>query len=212
MKRILICAGMAIALALPVSLNAQVVQNPPKSPSTYNHVELGVYGDLFRVSPANAATVNLLGLGGRLGINVQPHMALEAELNYDFEQNYTSVATSGGNTGGTSTTITSGIRPITGLFGPKFQLGSSGPVRLFATGKVGFIEWSSSSRAASGSSFTTGLNQFGSGNTYFAAYPGGGIEFFGGPIGVRIEAGDEIWVNNGAYNNLRVTFGPTFRF
>jgi len=27
-----------------------------------------------------------------------------------------------------------------------------------------------------------------------------------------MEAGDEIWVDNGAYNNLRVTFGPTLRF
>ena len=48
--------------------------------------------------------------------------------------------------------------------------------------------------------------------TDVAAYPGGGLEFFAGPLGIRLEAGDEIYVNNKAYNNLRVTFGPTLRF
>jgi hypothetical protein len=38
------------------------------------------------------------------------------------------------------------------------------------------------------------------------------VEAFWGPVGIRVDAGDEIYVNNGAYNNLRVTFGPTFRF
>lgn len=212
MIRILSRAGLTVALALPLSLAAQV-QNPPKDTHTLNHGEIGVYGDLFRVSPKNAATVNFLGLGGRVGFNVHPNVALEAEMNYDFEQNYTTIATSGSTGSGSSTTITSTIRPLTGLFGPKFQVGTSGPFRAFVTGKVGFIEWSTSYRAASGSSFTGAFDQFGNGsNTNFAAYPGGGIEGFFGPLGVRVEAGDEIWVNNGVYNNLRVTFGPTLRF
>jgi hypothetical protein len=29
---------------------------------------------------------------------------------------------------------------------------------------------------------------------------------------LRLEAGDEIYLNNGAYNNLKVTFGPVVRF
>ena len=33
-----------------------------------------------------------------------------------------------------------------------------------------------------------------------------------GPIGVRAEIGDDIFINNGAHNNLRVTFGPQLRF
>ena len=40
----------------------------------------------------------------------------------------------------------------------------------------------------------------------------GGLEGFVGPIGLRLEAGDEIYLNNGTFNNLRVTAGPTFRF
>ena len=45
-----------------------------------------------------------------------------------------------------------------------------------------------------------------------AAYPGGGVEAFAGPIGLRVEVGDEIYMNNGANNNLRVTFSPSIRF
>jgi hypothetical protein len=43
-------------------------------------------------------------------------------------------------------------------------------------------------------------------------YPGGGVEGFWGPIGLRLEAGDEIYFDNGTHNNLKVTFGPAFRF
>jgi hypothetical protein len=39
-----------------------------------------------------------------------------------------------------------------------------------------------------------------------------GLEAFGGPIGIRLEVGDEVYFLNGARNNLRVTFGPQFRF
>ena len=34
------------------------------------------------------------------------------------------------------------------------------------------------------------------------------IEGFAGPLELRMEAGDEIYLNNGTYNNLRVTAGP----
>lgn len=222
MKRILICAGLAAALAIPSALSAQdntppqtdgtYVQNPPKNPHTLNHGEVGIYGDLFRVTPANAAAVNFLGLGGRVGFNMGAHAALEAEMNYDFEKNWTSVNVNGTSGGGSSTTVTSKLRPLTGLFGPKFQFGTSGPVRAFVTGKVGFIEMSYSNNAASGTTFGNSFNQFGGGSTHFAAYPGGGLEFFLGPVGIRAEAGDEMYFNNGTYNNLRVTFGPTIRF
>lgn len=214
MKRILVCAGLAAALALPTWISAQDAPPPPPpaNPHTFNHGEVGVYGDLFRVTPSNASAVNFLGLGARVGFNTGAHVAIEAEMNYDFEKNYTSVYTNGSNGGGTSTTVTSSLRPLTGLFGPKFQFGTSGPVRAFITGKAGFIEFSNSNNAASGSTFTSSVNQFGGASTHFAAYPGGGLEFFLGPVGIRAEAGDEMYFNNGTYNNLRVTFGPTIRF
>jgi opacity protein-like surface antigen len=215
MKRIVVCAAAAV-LAWPVASVSQVVNAPsptvqhaPRSEGQYNHGEFGVYGDYFRLTPRGASgSSNFVGLGGRVGFNVHPNIALEAEMNYDFERNYTTIGSSGAST----TTVTSRLRPLTGLFGPKFQFGTSGPFRAYVTGKAGFLEFSTSNRVASGSSFTDAIDQFGNSGTHFAAYPGGGVEAFAGPFGVRVEVGDEIYMNNGANNNLRVTFAPSIRF
>ena len=100
------------------------------------------------------------------------------------------------------------------MFGPKFQFGGSHPFRVFVEAKGGFIDFTTRCNAPAGSAncFSNSLQGFGGNSTHLAAFPGGGIEFFAGPFGLRIDAGDEVWVNNGAYNNLRVTFAPTFRF
>jgi hypothetical protein len=219
MKRIVVCAVAAL-MAWPVASVCQypnapspTVQHPPRAEGEYNHGEFGVYGDYFRLTPRGATgSTNFVGLGGRVGFNVHPNIALEAEMNYDFERNYTTVSTSGGTTSGSSTTVTSSLRPLTGLFGPKFQFGTSGPFRAFVTGKVGFTDFTVSNRAASGSSFAGSFDTFGNGGTHVAAYPGGGIEAFAGPFGVRVEAGDEMYFNNGTNNNLRITFAPSVRF
>jgi hypothetical protein len=224
MNRILGCVGLLATLALPLSTNAQdqappqspppqYAQNPPNHGFHNNHGEIGVYGDLFRVKPSGGTAVNFLGLGGRVGFNVHPNIALEAEMSYDFEKNYTALNTSGSSGSVTSTTVSSRTRPLTGLFGPKFQFGTSGPFRAFVTGKVGFTEFShSSTTTVSGDTFSNAFDQFGGGTTHIALYPGGGIEGFFGPIGLRVEAGDQMYFNNGTYNNLRITFGPTIRF
>ena len=209
MKRLLLSTGLAFLLAVPV-LSAQERNN-----HTLNHGEIGVYGDLFRVAPSGATATNFLGLGARVGFNVGTYTAIEGEMNYDFEQNYTNInVNSSGNGGGSTTTYTARVRPITGLFGPKFQFGSSGPVRPFVEGKVGFLDFSTNCNApaGSGSCFSNSLSAFGGSSTHIATYPGGGVEFFAGPLGLRVEAGDEVWFDNGAHNNLRVTFSPTFRF
>jgi len=225
MKRIVGCAGLLTVLALPLAITAQDQAPPPSPPPQYvqnppnhsrwdlNHATVGVFGDLFRVKPSGGNAVNFVGLGARVGFNVHPNIALEGEMSYDFKKNYTALNT--GDNSGTlsSTTVESRTRPLTGLFGPKFQFGTSGPFRAFVTGKVGFTEFShSSTTTVSGDTFSNAFDQFGGGTTHFAAYPGGGIEGFFGPIGLRLEAGDQIYFNNGAYNNLRVTFGPELRF
>jgi hypothetical protein len=226
MNRIFGCAGLLAVLALPLSIKAQDDQAPPPSgpPPQYvqnsphhgfdnNHGSIGVYGDLFRVKPAGGNSVNFVGLGARVGFNVHPNIALEGEMSYDFAKNYTALNT--GDNSGTlsSTTVSSRTRPLTALFGPKFQFGTSGPFRAFVTGKVGFTEFShSSTTTVSGDTFSNAFDQFGGGTTHFAAYPGGGIEGFFGPLGLRLEAGDQMYFNNGTYNNLRVTFGPELSF
>ena len=131
---------------------------------------------MFRVTSKGGGAVNFVGFGGRVGFNVNPNVALEGEMNYDFDQNYTTVSTNGGTV--TSTTITGRTRPITGLFGPKFQLGTHGPVRGFITGKVGFTEFSHSTSTASGETFSNSFDQFGGGTTHFAAYPGADLKHF----------------------------------
>ncbi len=231
MKWTITYSALIVCLMLPPALTAQVASsafggasssafggggqsNPPVSganpQSKWNHVELGAYADYFRFG-INGSNSNFLGVGARIGVNVQPHVALEGEANYDFARDFTQSVTTSNGVSTTTTVTTSNIRPITALFGPKFQAGTSGPVRLFLTGKVGLIDFSSTNPSG-GASTSAAFGTIGGSTTYFAAYPGGGVEFFGGPIGVRIEAGDEMILNNGIYNNLRATIGPTLRF
>jgi hypothetical protein len=167
-----------------------------------------VYADYFRFSP-NSFSDNFVGVGGRLGFNMNPNLALEAEMNYDFARNFTTTTSNGA----TTTFVRTRLRPLTGLFGPKLQFGTTGPIRAFVTGKVGFIDFSvSHSGAVSETTFTEAIDSVGGAGTHLAVYPGGGLEVFLGPLGLRLEAGDEIYVGNGTHNNLRLTFGPHIRF
>jgi hypothetical protein len=96
------------------------------------------------------------------------------------------------------------------LISPKIQ--TTGPVRFFGLIKGGFVNF------GVGGPVTAGVinNQIGNivdGNTKAAIYPGAGIEFNAGWLGIRIEGGDEImFLNNGMTNNFRATFGPQIRF
>jgi hypothetical protein len=212
MKVTVALAALAISLVSPNRVKAQTTQPTESGRYELNHAEFGAYADYFRLSPSNTAS-NFVGVGGRLAFNVQPNLALEGEVNYDFARNYTSSFTVPNGTTTTTTFVTSNVRPITGLFGPKLQFGTSSPFRVFVTGKLGFLDFSSSTATSvTGSQFSNGVSGIGGSGTHLAFYPGGGFEGFFGPIGLRAEVGDEIYLNNGTYNNLRVTVGPTFRF
>jgi len=194
MKR---CLGLLIAsifLAAPMVM----AQNS-------DHVEVGVFVDYFRLSNNAAPVSNFFGVGGRAAFNMNSNVQLEAEMAYDFKRNYTSTFSNGIST----TTVNSNFRTLHGFFGPKLQTGS-GAFRIFVTGKVGFDNFSiNNQNAQSGFVNTVGLTN---GATYFAVYPGGGVEAFAGPIGLRAEIGDDIYFNGGAHNNVRITFGPQLRF
>jgi hypothetical protein len=204
MKRIATIFGLSLFLALPSWMMAQ--EHP--SAIGQNHGEVGAYFDYFRWAPAHSAT-NFVGVGGRLSFNFHPNVALEAEMSYDFARDYTTTTNNSVN----STVVRSGLRPLTGLFGPRFQVGTGGPVRAFVTGKVGFVNFSTTnSGVVSGTTFSNAVSSVGGNSTHFAMYPGGGLEGFIGPLGLRLEAGDEVYLNNGVYNNLKVTFGPELRW
>jgi hypothetical protein len=200
MKRILGFALLSILIALPSWLMAQ--EN-----GAYDHASVGVFVDYFRFNPSSSATpTDFVGIGGRAAFNVSTHIALEGEMNYDFSRNFTSVCSNCIS----STFITSRVRPLTGLFGPKFE--TPGPFKFFVTGKVGFVNFTQTSAAVTAGTFGTAVSSVAGPGTFFAVYPGGGIEGFWGPFGLRAEVGDEIYMNNGAHNNLRATFGPQIRF
>src|SRR5438477_8291835 len=134
------------------------------------------------------------------------HAQIEAEMNYDCERNFTTVCDNCVNTSFT----TKRFRPLTGLFGPKFQ--TPGPFKFFVTGKIGFINFTESRAAVTPGNVGNAISAVGGSGTHLALYPGAGFEGFWGAFGLRLEAGDELYFSNGTFNNLRVTFGPQLRF
>jgi hypothetical protein len=202
MKKLIWLTIIGALIAAPSWLMAQ------ESQGNYDHATVGIFADYFRFSPTSSSTTNFVGFGARAGFNVSSHVQLEGEMNYDFSRNFTSVCH---NCSGISTTFaTSKVRPLTGLFGPKFE--TPGPFKFFVTGKLGFVNFTTTSSAVTPGTVGNAISGVGGGGTHFAMYPGAGFEGFWGPFGLRLEAGDEVYLNNGTYNNLRVTFGPQIRF
>jgi opacity protein-like surface antigen len=195
MKRSLITALLAVLFAAP-SLMAQ---------NSENHVEVGIFADYFNLSHTSPH-INFVGLGGRAGFNVRSNVQIEAEMAYDFKRDFSSTFSNGVS----SELVTTRLRTLHALFGPKFGT-SGGPVRLFGTFKAGLITFSVSDQNA-GAGFQSALSDVTTGNTAAAVYPGAGVEGFLGPVGLRLDVGDEIYFKNGTHNNLKVTFGPTLRF
>jgi len=170
----------------------------------HDHGEVGVNGDYMRLDEAGNA--NFEGIGGRIGFNVASRVQLEGQMTYDFAQGFTS-------SNGTSTTATisrSSLTLLHGLFGPKVELGST-HARFFLTGQMGFIRLGVDNGTDS-AGFTTSVGNFGDTATHPAFYPGVGVEFYVGPVGIRGDVGDFMYWNNGTHNNLSVKFGPQFRF
>ncbi len=127
---------------------------------------------------------------------------------YDFNQVFSETYTPSGS--GSVTVVRSNLRILDGLFGPTFSTGH-GPVRLFATVKGGFVNFRFDPRPATFATFSSSVTDLRAGDVDGVLYPGGGVEGFIGPVGLRLEAGDEIYFNGGAHNNLRITFGPSIR-
>jgi hypothetical protein len=170
--------------------------------SSSDHVEVGVFGELFRV---NQTETNLAGLGARVSFNIAPILQIEAETSYDFDQIFTETDRTGAFLQRTN------FRAVHGLVGPKLQT-NRGPVRLFVTAKGGAVGFHFDPGPATIGEFGSTVQNLRSQNVNAVFYPGGGAEAFWGPIGLRFDIGDEIYFNNGARNNLRVTFGPSIRF
>src|SRR5215469_671948 len=169
-----------------------------------DHVTIGIFANYYRFTNPGP-TINYFGLGGRAGYVMTPRIQLEAEMAYDFERNYTTTFSNGI----TIANVTSSQRVLHGFFGPKFDIGFRS-LHLFVGGKVGFNNFTVTNKGVpTGFVSSVGL---GGGATHFALFPSVGLEGFFGWFGLRGEVGDDVFFDNGAHNNLRITFGPQFRF
>jgi hypothetical protein len=178
-----------------------------------NHGEIGIFGEYFRLGStagtgiAGAGVTSFGGLGARLGLGTK-WLQWEAEMGYDFTQAFTEGFTDPA-TGSVSITK-SNIRILHGMFGPKLQAG--GPVRIFLTVKGGGVDFRFSPTPVTFGTFASSVAGLRIKNVDAVLYPGGGLEAYLGPIGLRFDVGDEIYFAGGTHHNLRITFGPHFRF
>lgn len=169
--------------------------------------EAGIFAEDFRfgrISP----TLDMPGAGARIAVFPTSPIQLEVESSYNVAQTFTTSWTNGF----TTNLLTTHLRTWRALGGMKFDKRFSRRVRAFATAKVGFLDFNSST-ANVPQGFTNPLTPATVGGTDLLVYGGGGLEYSFGRVGLRAEGGDDLYFDHGhRYNNVRITFGPTFRF
>ena len=170
-------------------------------------VEAGLLLDYLSVSQTQTHN---FGVGGRLGFRVHRSVMAEGELAYDYGVNFEEVYNDVAN-GNVKAIEKTSIGVTEGLFGPKIQR-ADGHLRPFVTLKGGFIDFRLSPSLIPYSGITSAVLGIRDSNLNGAIYPGGGATATLGPLGLRLEFGDLIYFNQGAHNNLRITFGPIVRF
>ena len=170
-------------------------------------LEAGIFLDYLDLSQTST---NNFGLGARFGYRVHHDVMLEGELAYDYGINFGEAYRSivSGNIAAIENTS---LGVTHGLFGPKLQP-SGGGFRPFVTLKGGFMDFQLSPGLLPLSNEVSTLLGLRTSNWNAAIYPAAGVEASIGPVGLRFEVGDEVYFNNGAHNNLRLTFGPIVRF
>jgi hypothetical protein len=172
-----------------------------------HRVEAGVFVDYLHVSETDTHNV---GLGGRFGYRVHHNVMLEGEISYDYGVNFHEAYLDVKNGNITAIERTS-IGVTHGLIGPMLQP-ARGHLRPFATVKAGFIDFRLSPSLIPYSDVFSTVLGIRTSNLNAALYPAGGAQATLGPVGLRLEFGDLIYFNDGAHNNLRITFGPIVRF
>jgi hypothetical protein len=170
-------------------------------------VEVGVFIDYIGISQTNT---NNFGLGARFGYRIHRDVMMEGELAYDYGINFDEAYRNIANENLSAIEHTS-IGITHGLFGPKLQPAGGG-FRPFVTLKAGFIDFRLSPSLLPYSDVASSVIGLRTSSVNAALYPAAGVEAALGPLGLRLEAGDEIYFNTGAHHNLRITFGPILRF
>lgn len=170
-------------------------------------IEAGVFLDYLDVSQTST---NNFGLGARFGYRVHHDVMLEGELAYDYGINFGETYRNIVN-GNIAAIENTSVGVTHGLFGPKLQPAGGG-FRPFVTLKGGFMDFRLSPGLLPLSNAVSTLLGLRTSTLNAAIYPAAGVEAAIGPVGLRLEVGDEIYFNNGAHNNLRLSFGPMIRF
>lgn len=197
----LVTVVMVLALALGVVAPAACAQS--NNSDEKKRAEVGVFFDYYKLQFLSA---NMYGVGGRAGFNIFHALSLEGEMSYDFERSSTINVLSGN----ALVPIISNIRLIHALAGPKFQVGK-GSIRFFVVAKAGVLNFGIATPVTAGN-VANQIANIKDGSNKVVYYPGGGIEIGSGRFGIRIEAGDEIFFDNGANHNLKAAAGPVIRF
>ncbi|HET9802088.1 MAG TPA: hypothetical protein VFP96_02510 [Candidatus Acidoferrum sp.] len=197
MKRVLLLLSLAFGFAAPATF-AQ----------SDDHIQAGLYADYFRLSQTKT---NFAGVGARFGVKVYKHVSLEAEMSYDFNKVLTEGFTDNSTVPPTITVQRTDVRALHGLIGPKVALGHNN-FHPFVTLKGGFNHFFLDNRPATAGTAISSIQDLRSNDLTGVLYPGGGLEGHLGPVGLRLDVGDEIYFAGGAHHNLRVAFGPYIRF
>lgn len=143
-----------------------------------------------------------------MGYRMLSHVMFEGEINYDFDQSFAERCVSTGCTVGVAN---SNLKVLHGLGGFKV-VSSRGAIRPFLLLKGGFINFELNPKPATFGQFTTSVQNLRSNNVSGVFYPGVGAEGHLGPVGLRLEAGDEIYWTGKPHHNVRIAFGPFLRF
>jgi hypothetical protein len=170
------------------------------------HVQVGVFADYLRFHQTDN---NFGGVGARASFQAYKGIKLEGQMAYDFNQAFTEGFT---NTGTTAVTVQrTGLRILHGEFGPRINLGRHA-IQPFVTMQGGFINFRFDNAPATFGTFLSSVNGLRANDVSGVLYPGGGLQGHLGPLGLRLDIGDEIYFNHGAHHNLSVAFGPVFQF
>ena len=198
---------MAFVNKLSLPLVLLLLCASPFHAHAQSHVEAGAFLDYLSVSQTQTDN---FGLGGRFGFRVHPNVMVEGELAYDYGVNFQE-AYNNIETGNVTAIEQTSIGVTQGLFGPRLQP-RHGHLRPFLTLKGGFIDFRLSPSLIPYSSVVSTVLGIRDSRLNAALYPAGGATATLGPVGLRLELGDLVYFNQGAHNNLRVTFGPIVRF
>ena len=177
------------------------------SSSFAQKIEAGIFLDYLGISQTSTSN---FGLGARFGYGVHRDVLLEGEFAYDYGINFDEAYRNVVN-GSIAAIERTSIGVTQGLIGPKLQP-SGGGFRPYVTLKAGFVDFRLSPSLLPYSDVASAVFGLRTSTLNAAIYPAGGLEATLGPVGLRLEAGDEIYFNRGAHNNLRITFGPIVRF